>query len=231
MTTQRSAILAILLLVPVPSIGVCAAIVLFPDEPVGQTVFLLAKVWLLAFPAVWHKIVDRQKLSWSPPRKGGFGFGVVSGVLISLLIAGAYIVFGDHLIDRQVFQAKIEEIGLANPALYMGGAAYWILVNSVLEEYVWRWFVVKKCEALFPAKVAIGLSAMFFTLHHIIAMWGYMGAWMALLCAVGVFIGGVVWSYIYVRFRSIWPAYVSHAIVDLCIFLIGAEMLFSSWIG
>jgi len=227
-TAKRSAILALLLLVPVPSVGALVAIVLLPNEPVGQSIFLLAKVWLFAFPAIWHKWVDGEKFSGSPPRNGGFGFGVVSGVLISLLIAGAYILLGDHLIDRQIFRSKILEIGLVSPGIYIGGAAYWILVNSVLEEYVWRWFVVKKCETLFPAKLAIILSALFFTFHHVIAMWSYMGAPVALLCAIGVFVGGVVWSYMYLRFRSVWPAYVSHAIVDLCIFLIGAQMLFAS---
>jgi membrane protease YdiL (CAAX protease family) len=46
------------------------------------------------------------------------------------------------------------------------------------------------------------------------------------ICSAGIFIGGSVWSYMYVRYESIWPGYLSHAIVDLCIFGIGAFMIF-----
>lgn len=228
MITKRSAFIALLLLVPVPSIGAYVGIFLLPDEPVGQMVFALSKVWIFALPAIWYKIIDKGKLSLSPPRDGGFAFGIVSGVAISLVIAGAFLLLGHHLIDKAFFRNKMLEIGLASPVAYIGGAAYWILINSVLEEYVWRWFVVKKCEAICSAKIAIMLSALFFTLHHIVALAGYMDASAVILCAIGVFTGGVVWSYMYMRYRSIWPGYVSHAIVDLCIFLIGAEMLYSS---
>jgi membrane protease YdiL (CAAX protease family) len=106
------------------------------------------------------------------------------------------------------------------------GALYWILVNSVLEEYVWRWFCVKQCEQLFSKRTAIVCSALFFTLHHIVAMASFFGPTVVSVCALGVFVGGAVWSTLYVKYRSIWPGYVSHAIVDLCIFGIGAAILF-----
>jgi membrane protease YdiL (CAAX protease family) len=30
----------------------------------------------------------------------------------------------------------------------------------------------------------------------------------------------------YIKYRSIWPGYVSHALVDLCIFGLGAYIVF-----
>ncbi len=47
-----------------------------------------------------------------------------------------------------------------------------------------------------------------------------------LVCAIGIFLGGAIWSLMYIKYRSVWPGYVSHAIVDLCIFGLGAAILF-----
>ena len=40
-------------------------------------------------------------------------------------------------------------------------------------------------------------------------------------------LGGMAWSWCYVRFGSIWPAYVSHAIVDVAVFAVGWDLLFN----
>jgi membrane protease YdiL (CAAX protease family) len=42
-----------------------------------------------------------------------------------------------------------------------------------------------------------------------------------------VFIGGCVWSWCFLRFRSIWPGYVSHVIVDVAVFAVGYLILFT----
>ena len=49
-----------------------------------------------------------------------------------------------------------------------------------------------------------------------------------LLGSLGVFIGGAAWSWLYLRFRSIWPGYLSHAIVDAALFIIGYWLIFDS---
>ena len=68
-----------------------------------------------------------------------------------------------------------------------------------------------------------GLS---FSVHHFIALQAFCAAPFAVACSVGVFFGGATWSFMYPRYRSIWPGYLSHAVVDLCVFGIGAAMLF-----
>ena len=104
--------------------------------------------------------------------------------------------------------------------------AYWVLVNSLLEEYVWRWFVMRQAERLVGSHWAIALSAAGFTLHHVLAMATYFDARMTAVASLGVFSGGCIWSFCYVKYRSILPGYASHAIVDLVIFLIGYRVLF-----
>ncbi len=225
-TPQRRAMLSLMLLVPAPSVGLLSAMVFFPDTVLGKTIFTLSKVWLFGLPALWYLCVERGGLSWSAPRKGGFGVGVLSGLGISAAILSAYLLLGEAFLDKGAIREKVHAIGLGGVALYTAGAAYWILVNSVLEEYVWRWFVVKQCGRLFRPMTAILLSAVFFTLHHTFGLKTLMPWTAALICSFGVFCGGAIWSWLYVRYASIWPGYVSHAIVDLCIFAIGAVIVF-----
>jgi len=223
---RRRALLALVLLVPAPSLGAFVGMIWLPDTRVGALCFTLAKVWILLLPLVWHLVIDRERPSLSPARHGGFTVAVISGILISGIILVVYALWGDRLIDAAFLRERVAGIGLADPVRYAAGAVYWVLVNAVLEEYVWRWFVVRKCEALLPPRAAVVASAACFTLHHIVAMQVYFGAAAVAVCAAGVFIGGVIWSWMVVRYRSIWPGYVSHAIVDVCIFGIGAWLLF-----
>ena len=107
-------------------------------------------------------------------------------------------------------------------------AIYICTVNAVLEEYVWRWFVYRKSETLL-AKAgggAVVLSALFFTVHHVVALRAQLDWLPAILAAAGVVIGGCLWSGLYLRYRSIWPGYVSHVIVDVAVFGLGAWILF-----
>lgn len=223
---KKNAILALLLLVPAPSIGTLSAMVLFPNSFLGAAIFAFSKLWLFGLPVVWHRFVDKAEIGFSPARQGGYGVGLLSGGVISLGILLGYVALGDRLLDGGLLVRKMTDIGLASWPRYLGGAAYWILVNSVLEEYVWRWFVVKKCETLFSPRMSIFCAALFFTIHHAVALQVYCGPVAVVICSLGVFVGGATWSLMYLRYRSIWPGYLSHAIVDLCVFGIGAWIIF-----
>ena len=94
--------------------------------------------------------------------------------------------------------------------------------------YVWRWFVVSRLGDLLPYRGAVPVSALAFTIHHILAMSLYFNWKVVIVAALGIFIGGAVWSWCYVRYRSIWPGYLSHAIVDLAVFGLGYYIIFVS---
>lgn len=224
--TKKTSLLALLLLVPAPSIGVLVGMIIAPDHVLGKSVFSISKLWILLIPLFWWVVIGKQKLSWSKPIHGGFGVAAELGILISVIIFVMYSTAGKILIEPQVVKEMAVRIGLANPYIYLGGAAYWILVNSVLEEYVWRWFVVKQCRVFMSSWAAIMISAICFTLHHIIAMQVYFDWLLVAVASLGIFIGGALWSWCYLRYQSIWPGYVSHAIVDITIFAIGYHLIF-----
>ena len=54
---RATALVALLLLAPVPTIGVTCALYLMPGAS-GQVLFTVAKIWLVVFPAVWYLAVE-----------------------------------------------------------------------------------------------------------------------------------------------------------------------------
>ena len=230
-TTQSrtTALLALLLLVPAPSIGTALAMTVDATQGTsfGQGAYALSKVWLVMFPVAWLLWVDGGKLSISAPRRGGFGAAAGLGLLLGLGVFGAYSSLGSLLIDPAQVRAAAQQNGIGTPATYLLLATYLIAVNSLLEEYVWRWFVFSKCERLLRhGAAAAALSAAFFTLHHVVALKAQF-AWLpTILASTGVFIGGLAWSWCYSRYRSVWPGYVSHVIVDIAILAIGWRLVF-----
>jgi membrane protease YdiL (CAAX protease family) len=201
--------------------------ILWPGTPAGQVLFTIAKVWVFVLPALWFVGIERRRPSWSRPRLGGFGMAVASGLAIGGIIAVAYFLALRGFIDAATARASLGRAGLDRAPVYAGLAAYWIIVNSVLEEYLWRWFVVREAEALCGRRWAIAISALGFTAHHLVAASVYLPTSAVLLVGLGVAVGGAWWSWMYVRYRSIWPAWVSHALADVAVFSCGAHLVFA----
>ncbi len=220
------ALLALVMHVPAMSIGNYFVLLAMPGTTVGMVVSLLMRIWLVGFPLVWWLKVERGRLSWSLPRRGGFGIAAALGVIISLIILAAFWWIGRHWVDQAAVKAMAAENHLDRWPIYLLGAVYWCTINSLAEEYVWRWFVFRQFEKLMPGGLAVMAAAAGFTAHHIIALSAYFDWRITALGSLGVFVGGVTWSWLYLRYRSVWPCYVSHAIVDLPIFAIGAWLIF-----
>ena len=116
-----------------------------------------------------------------------------------------------------------------SPSLSIAGMIYWIFFNSLLEEYVFRWFVtIKSIELLGNEARAIVFSAILFTLHHAIAL-HYFGFvwWQTVMACLGLLSAAAFWSWLYVRYGSVWVCWFSHAICDVAVFGIGYMIIFS----
>ncbi len=226
---RRRAQWALFLLVPAPSFGVFMFLVVAPGA-IGASVYALMKAHLLLFPLLWWRYVEKRpwSLSLLPPtkRREGWTVGVVSGVLIAGVILGAYFILGQEWIGVEGVLAKAREGGLDRWPNYLGLVTYLTFINSLLEEYVWRWFVYVQLERWLGRGRAVVGAALAFTLHHVIALTVQFDLRVTILGSVGVFVGGLIWSWCYGRYRSIWPGYVSHIGADAAIFWVGAQLLF-----
>ncbi len=221
---RRLALLALALVVPVPTLGVVAAMVVAPG-PAGRLVFLAAKVWLLVLPVAWRALVDRDPPSWSPPRRGGLGVGLLLGIATALPIGVvAWAVLPG--LDRSALASVLDGMGLTTPARYLAAAAAWTFANSLIEEYLWRWFVLTRLERLMGGGAAVATSALLFTLHHAVAMSRYLAPDLVVLACLGIFIGGWAWCWCYRRYRSIWPGWIAHVLADVAVFTAGWFLAF-----
>jgi membrane protease YdiL (CAAX protease family) len=148
-------------------------------------------------------------------------------VAIAAVIVGAWFLARNcGWIDPEAVRERADMTDLDRPAVYLGGAVFWITANSLMEEYVWRWFVFRQFERLVGGRWAVFLAAFGFTVHHIVALAGQFDWRVTALGSFGVFVGGVVWSWLYRRYQSVWPCWASHAIVDVPIFVIGWFLIF-----
>ena len=198
-----------------------------PESGVGQTLFILSKFWIVLLPLIWRKFVEKHPLSLSPAKHGGWIPALWTGIPIALMVYGAFLLVRQlGWVDEGMVRERAELTGLAKPAIFIGAALYWISINSLLEEYVWRWFVFRQFEKIMGGRLAVIASALGFTLHHIFAIAAQFDWKINLLASGGVFLGGVIWSWLYLKYRSVWPCWLSHAIVDVPIFVAGWLIIF-----
>jgi CAAX protease family protein len=221
---RRRAWLALLLLVPVPTLGVCGTMVFFPG-PVGMAVWSASKVWILAFPLVWTRFVEREPVRLSRPKRAGLVFGLASGLVAGLAIVAAYFLILRGAVDPAPLRTMVEQNGLASPERYLAMAAYTCVVNSLLEEYVWRWFVFRRLERLLPARTAVAASALAFTLHHAVILATQFSGLLVPVGSLAVFSAALLWSFIYLRYRSLYACWASHALVDAAVFWAGWRLI------
>lgn len=223
--SRTTALVALLLLAPVPTLGVACAMIAMPGTA-GRAVFAVAKIWLVIFPALWYLAIERGTPSWSPARSGGLALGATVGLGLGMSIVVVYWgVLGD-MVDQAAVRRAAAAMDLATPTSFLAAAAGWTLVNSVVEEYVYRWFILRELRALISDVAAVLGSAAIFTAHHTVAMSVYLGRLPTLLGSIGVFLGGAIWSGLYLRYGSIWPGWISHALVDVAVFLVGWHLVF-----
>ena len=226
MEERRLALIALLLVGLAPTVSIFIS---FGTDGgiISQVAYFISKLWLLVIPLIWYLKVDGGKLSFSKPEQGGYAVSIGLGLAMSVLIFGAWFVLGG-LIDGELLKDAVEPVGLLDVRLYIGGVIYWTVVNSLLEEYVFRWFLVVKSESLVGTGTpAILLSAFIFVIHHTFALLFFGFPWWAnLLASVSLFIGGAIFSWLYIRYRSVWMPYIAHAICDIAVFGVGAIIIF-----
>ena len=222
---RRSAFLALCLLVPMPSLGIACEMLWFPGT-VGLSILGFTKLWIFGLPLVWTVAVDRLKLAVPRPSSRGLSIGWVTGIVGAVLVVLLFQFVLRQRIDPAVVREMARKNHLLDPAAFGAVALYTCAVNSLLEEYVWRWFVLGKFEQLLPRRAAVVASAAAFTLHHTLILATQFGAELAVIGSLAVFIAGVTWSTIYSRTRSIWCAWLSHALIDIAVFWAGWQLLF-----
>ena len=156
--THKKVWLALLLIIPLPTLSILFSLEISQGLP-GNLVFILTKILMITIPIYWYFKLEERSISWSPVKQKndlyvGFGFGIA----MSLAIGIAWLIFGSQ-IDQVALRDLLKGNGLTNPIIFLGVTTYWICVNSLLEEFVFRWFIFEKFEVKVGSNYALYLSA------------------------------------------------------------------------
>ena len=223
--SRNRSILALLLIVPPSSIGAISSTVLAPGV-IGQGIALCCGVWMLVLPIGWHLFIDRQPLKLSWFRWDGLLAGIILGAMMFGVVLASYWFVGRYWLDIPDIRARVSQMGMNVPLMVFGFGTFQTLINSFIEEYVWRWFVNRHCQIVWSKAWAVWISAGFFTLHHIILLAAYCDDWrLVALGSVAVFIAGGLWARCMKIYKSLLPSYVSHLAADLALQIVSWQIL------
>ena len=216
--------LALLFIIPLPTLSILFSLEISQGLP-GNLVFVLSKILMIGIPLYWYFKLEKRDFSWSPvENKNDLLIGIGFGIGMSAAMGIAWLLLGGN-IDQEGLKELLDGNGLTNPIIFGSVVIYWVFGNSLLEEIVFRWFIFEKFEVKLGSKYALFLSAAAFTLHHTIAMLYMFPVSLAILATIGVYIRGIMWSWLYLRYRSIWVPFISHVIVDVMMFTIAGIIL------
>ncbi len=222
---RRLALLGLILVAIAPSVSVITGFA-FKAGLLAIFVFVFTKVWIFGLPAFWYLRIEKGEKSFSLPENGGWKVSTLLGIGMLIVIFIAYFSIGDKLLRADELTEILDTVGLTVAWKFALAIIFWVFINSVLEEYVFRWFITSKIEQLIGGVwIPIFLSAGIFTIHHTIALAFFIDPLGNFIASLGVFIGGAIFSWLYMRYRSIWVAWVAHAIADIAIFIIGWNMV------
>ncbi|GAB6164906.1 hypothetical protein JCM19992_09060 [Thermostilla marina] len=234
-TTSKVA-LAIVLLVTmcVPTAGTWMSFYVLDDAPplVQQLGYVVGKSVMLV-PLLWFLFVERGRLRLVKFTGRGQFWGIVFGLGVSLGMFALYFgwlkatdifAFAASAVEQRLVGFGVDRIG---PYVLFG--LFVSLLHSGLEEYYWRWFVFGRGRELMPVWPAAIIGSLAFTAHHVVILGKYFG-WGSpaqILFSLGVTVGGVVWCLLYDRFRTLYSPWISHAIIDAAIFVVGYDLVFA----
>jgi len=199
---------------------------------IGKSIQFSLPVIGLLLLGLWRSkpATDTSPVQW----KASVLLGLLSGIVIGLSIycVNRFILVPGGLMDAPTVEIgeKLQEFGLNSVSLFILMGVGYAAVHSLMEEYYWRWFVFGNLSKLVSIRNAMVISAIGFMLHHVLVLARYFG-WespLTYLGAGGVAFGGIIWAAIYYRTNTLLGCWISHAIVDAAIFIVGYELAFRS---
>lgn len=233
LSKDRSLLLLIVALI-LPTIVTYIYFYILADKPESMQKFGMSACKIVQFglPLIWVLYVRRYWPDWKTSPRGSMLFtGLITGLII---FAAAMTLYHGYLKNTEVLQAasaevnqRVTEMGFSTPLAFIGLGVFYVLLHSLMEEYYWRWFVFGMLKDFVSSTTAMWISSLGFMAHHVLVLARYFG-WdspATYLFSACVAIGGLLWSWMYNRTGKLYGPWLSHALVDAVIFVIGFNML------
>lgn len=202
-------------------------------ETQQQSGMALAKIIQFALPLVWLASAKGQWPTWKKISGQGLLLGAGSGLAILVVTLALF-----HLLLKptslfqtatQAVQERVQSMGFESPLAFLGLGAFYVVFHSLLEEYYWRWFVFGGLRSHLSVVASMLVSSLGFMAHHVLVLALYFG-WTSpatYFFSACVAVGGAFWAWLYQRSEQLYAPWLSHALVDAAIFIVGYQMIFS----
>ncbi len=216
-----------------PCIASLFYFVLFSQQIFAQVLYAATKLFTVLWPAlavflILRRPLPKTRIDWRRHLKS-IPLGIISGIMIA---AGMFALMQTPL--GNIARASSDNIRdrLANLGIL---EHYWLfglflaLLHSLIEEYYWRWFVFGRLRNLVPIFWAHILAGAAFASHHVVVTSQFFGIGWGFFVGAAVAAGGIIWSLMYSRQRTLAGPWLSHIVVDLGIEAIGHSILFGTF--
>lgn len=198
--------------------------------------YAVGKLIQFPFPLAYALLFDRASLRGLRLANRGLGWGIAFALAVDVAFAALYFGVlrdGPLLAETgpQILE-KLRQFRADAPLPYFAFGAFVCLLHSGLEEYYWRWFVFGRMTRVVDWRWAAALSGVAFMAHHVVILGVYFPGrfWtMAAPLALCVAVGGVVWAWLFRRSDSLLAPWLSHALIDAGIFLVGYDLASRLW--
>ena len=232
--SPRASCLALCFAISYPTLFTLVYFIILKDWPPTLQIgtFGIGKALQFLFPLAYVLFILGSRPRRSPRPAAGLG----SGLLFGAVVMGVALLFYFLWLDPTgVFEgdpvkqirSKIEGWGLTLRWKFVLLSLFYALMHSFLEEYYWRWFVFRQLRERISLGWSISISSLGFTAHHVVLLVFYFKESLttALLFCAAIAVGGGVWAWLYDRHKSLLGPWLSHALVDVAIFIIGYHLV------
>ena len=155
-------------------------------------------------------------------RREGLGLGLCLGGGIFAVILAAFFLFRDFIDLRAIADGLLGKEGISREN-FLWVALYISVVNSLLEELLFRGLGYLTLRQSAPEPFAMVFSAAAFAAYHIAILDSWFSWWVYGLCMLGLFLGGLIFNFLDRR-GGILPSWLAHAGANLAINTIGLMM-------
>lgn len=175
----------------------------------------------LLLPALYG-LYDRdfRVKSLFTPDKRGFGLALLLGALVYGVVVGAYFLFRGIFDFSAITSSVTDAVGVSRDN-FIPVAIYISFANSLLEEFFFRGFAFLTLKKAAGRRFAYLFGASMFAIYHIAMMIGWFALPVVLLALLGLFFGGVIFSYFNERYDNIYLSWLIHMFANFATNTIG----------
>ncbi len=225
---KENSLLHVLILLLLPSVAVFTGLVVL--NSIFATYILFYGVVCIAVPLL-DRVVSLKQTMREFFRYIGFANtrksllpGLLIGVTFLAAISLFFMVFSRQLIDTSSMSDTLSRWNVDSGNLFVF-LFMMIAGNSILEEIYWRGYVFSRLKKLTGPRNTVLLTALFYTSYHLITTITLFSLAQGLLLSAAVFLVGIFWACLRIKYDSIIPAVISHLLADLGLMLIYLKYL------